>query len=406
MDTLHNNEQSASVSEVTAIIKSAIQGSTFTVTGEVCNFSAKNGHRYFSLKDSYATLACVFWKSTKLSREPKNGDKVTIQGKIDLYPPQGKYQLCSYSCEIHGKGSLQKEYEKLYKKLKSQGFFDIDVKQPLPHNITTVGIVTSSEGAVIQDIVSVFQRRNPTIKLILASASVQGKYCIDSVCSALNNLDEHVCRGNEIDVIIVARGGGSMEDLWGFNSETIVEKISQISCPVISAIGHETDFTLCDEVADIRAATPTAAAELLTPIPCNINIIHKLIDHAKALAIHWIHDSKRTIEGARETLQQRNPNHQYIIAKNNISTLQNTLQSTIQTVISKLRTIHVDLKSQLRDLDPTPDALPGRPVATDNNRKYIGSKERLIYLADKNKKIKLSFPDGDVWIQLDPQILS
>jgi exodeoxyribonuclease VII large subunit len=398
--------ESSTVTEVTAFIKSAIQGTPFTVTGEVCNFSSKNGHRYFSLKDSFATLSCVFWKSTKLNRDPKNGEKITVQGKIDLYPPQGKYQLCCYSCEIHGKGNLQKEYEKLYKKLKSEGYFDQDIKQPLPSSISTVGIVTSMEGAVIKDIISVFQRRNPTLKVILAGAAVQGKNCIESVCSALNTLDEYIARGNELDVIIIARGGGSMEDLWGFNSETIVDKISQIACPVISAIGHETDFTLCDEVADIRAATPTAAAELITPIICNQEIISKLMEHAKSLALHWILDARRTITGARETVEHRNPAHKYNIANGKIISLKNALNSSIKSYLSSLKTHLSDLKIELRDLDPTPDPLPGRPTICDPKNKYIESSSKLLSLAKTNKRIKLSFPDGDVWINLSPDIIS
>lgn len=242
------------------------------VSGEVSNVRAQSsGHIYFTLKDAGAQLACVLFRGeTSVRREClQDGRKVVAHGEVTVYEPRGQYQLRVLAVEEQGWGALQAAYERLKRKLQAEGLFDGARKRPLPRFCRRIGVVTSPTGAALRDVVHVIGRRQPFLEIVLAACRVQGEGAAAEVASAIAALNqwasgtEGVARGG-LDLILVTRGGGSLEDLWAFNEESVARAIVASSIPVVSAVGHEIDFTISDGVADMRAATPSAAAELIT----------------------------------------------------------------------------------------------------------------------------------------------
>lgn len=237
------------------------------VRGEVSNCKYhSSGHIYFTLKDASGTLSCVMFAGRAqrgLSFRMKGGDEVVVQGSVDVYEKTGAYQLYAERIVRDGAGLLNEKYELLKKKLEEMGMFAEEYKQPIPKYIHTLGVVTAPTGAAVRDIINISKRRNPYIRIILYPAQVQGEGAAQSIVSgihALDTLGEH--GGPDVDVIIIGRGGGSLEDLWAFNEEIVAQAVFDCSTPVISAVGHETDTVITDYVADLRAPTPSAAAEL------------------------------------------------------------------------------------------------------------------------------------------------
>ena len=235
-----------------------------SVRGEISNCKYhSSGHIYFTLKDSASALSCVMFSSYKrnLDFTLENGMEVELRGSVENYVRDGKYQLYVKAAKKGDVGDLAKKFEELKKRLKEEGLFDESVKRPIPKDAKRIGIVTAPTGAAVRDIISVSKRRNPYIDLVLYPAIVQGAEAAGSIVKGIDALERY-----GVDVIIVGRGGGSMEDLWGFNEEIVAQAIFNCSVPVISAVGHETDYTIADFVADLRAATPSAAAELAVPM--------------------------------------------------------------------------------------------------------------------------------------------
>ena len=250
------------VSELTERVQGVLETDFFDVCveGEVSNLRfAPSGHWYFSLKDDHAQLRAVVWKTaTRLIRfRPKDGMKVVVRGGLRIYAPRGEYQLSVEVLEPLGKGSLQQAFEELKEKLEKEGLFDPARKRPLPRLPRCVGVVTSPTGAVIQDIVRVVSRRYANLEILIYPARVQGEEAAAEIVQGIRALN----RLKGLDVIIVARGGGSLEDLWPFNEERVARALAASKVPTISAVGHETDYTIADFVADLRAPTPSAAAE-------------------------------------------------------------------------------------------------------------------------------------------------
>lgn len=239
------------------------------VEGEISNLSQPaSGHIYFSLKDYSAQVSCAMFKGRNrtLKFQPKNGDQVLVRAKVSLYQPRGNYQLIVDKMEEAGDGALRRQFEQLKTKLTSEGLFDDTNKQDLPELPEGVCIITSKTGAAIHDVLSVITRRFPSIPVKLFPVPVQGTESAPAICNAINLIDNQVTTGQlKCDVILLVRGGGSLEDLWSFNEETVARAIHQCTIPIVSGIGHEVDITIADYVADIRAATPTAAAETVTP---------------------------------------------------------------------------------------------------------------------------------------------
>ena len=258
-------EQAFTVTEINNYIKSLIDSEpqlrNVQIVGEVSNFKRyPSGHCYFTLKDSGAVLKCVMFRGKAMSMkfEPQNGDTVLAIGRITVYERDGVYQLYTDMLLPQGVGDLMVAYEKLKAKLEAEGLFTNERKQALPMNPKTVGIITSPVGAAVRDVITVSRRRNRGIKLLLYPVKVQGEGAAKEIARAISFFNKH----NLADVLIVGRGGGSIEELWAFNEEETVRAVAASAIPIVSAVGHETDFTLCDFAADVRAATPSQAAEL------------------------------------------------------------------------------------------------------------------------------------------------
>lgn len=234
------------------------------LTGQVSNFRRRPNHQYFSLKDEQAVIQATMWAGTfkKLDFELEEGMKINVVGRVQIYEPSGSYSIIIEKAEPDGIGALAIQFEQLKKKLTEAGYFDERHKQPLPQFVKKIGVVTSPSGAVIRDIITTVSRRFPGVEILLFPTKVQGEGASQEVATNIALANE---RG-DLDLLIVGRGGGSIEDLWAFNEEVVVQAIFESRLPVISSVGHETDTTLADFVADRRAATPTAAAELATPV--------------------------------------------------------------------------------------------------------------------------------------------
>ncbi|MFA6977786.1 MAG: exodeoxyribonuclease VII large subunit [Ignavibacteriaceae bacterium] len=260
------SETTLTVSEITRLIKQELEGnfSAVSVVGEISNFKAhSSGHWYFTLKDSDAQISCTMWRGVNnyVFFSPQDGMKVTIIGRITVYPPRGNYQIEVRAMQPAGVGELQLAFEKLKEKLQREGLFDQERKKEIPEFPMKIGIVTSIGAAALKDMISVATRRFPLTELLIAPCTVQGSNAAESIAAAIKLLNYR----NDVEVIIVARGGGSLEDLWAFNEEVVAYAIYKSKIPVVTGIGHEIDFTIADFVADYRAATPTAAMEILTP---------------------------------------------------------------------------------------------------------------------------------------------
>jgi exodeoxyribonuclease VII large subunit len=281
--------QVLSVSELTAQVKQLLEKSVgqVWVTGEVTNLRAQSsGHIYFTLKDAAAQLSCVLFSREKISHREllADGQKVLLQGDVTVYEARGQYQLIVRAVELQGIGALQVAFEKLKQKLAAEGLFAPERKRLLPKYPQRIGLVTSPTGAAIRDVLHVVQRRNPGLEIILAPCRVQGEGAAAEIAAAIRLLNEFNSRssGREsapsesqnrltsaatksgLDLILLTRGGGSLEDLWAFNEEAVARAIFESAIPIVSAVGHEIDFTISDFVADVRAATPSAAAEIIT----------------------------------------------------------------------------------------------------------------------------------------------
>lgn len=262
-------------SEISYLLKEGI--GYISVEGEISNFKGhSSGHRYFTLKDDHAQIACVLWKTRPLSFLPKDGMKVIAEGSIGVYPPRGSYQLDCLTLRQKGKGDLFARFEELKAKLDAKGYFASVRKRKLPEFPLSVGIATSPTGAAIQDMLNTMARRLDLMEVHFRPTLVQGQGAAEDIVRAIDDLNHE-----KVDVIIIGRGGGSIEDLWCFNEEIVADAIVASKKPVISAVGHETDFTIADFCADYRAATPTAAAEIVTPFTSEMLFNH--LDRAESL---------------------------------------------------------------------------------------------------------------------------
>ncbi len=255
-----------SVTELTRLIRFTLEEkfSSVWVEGEISNFIHHgSGHMYFSLKDSEASLQAVMFRrdNQRLRFKPEDGLKVLARGRVSVYPQRGQYQLLVDYLEPKGLGDLQLAFEQLKRKLEKEGFFDLARKKPIPFLPRRIGVITSLTGAVIRDMLHVLDRRFPSFHFIIYPVQVQGDRAKHEIAKALDDMNEY----RQVDVLVLARGGGSLEDLWPFNEEMVARAIFRSRIPVISAVGHEVDYTIADFVADLRAPTPSAAAEILFP---------------------------------------------------------------------------------------------------------------------------------------------
>ncbi len=291
------------VSEITREIKNLLEQSfpTLWVEGEISNYTLhSSGHRYFSLKDENAQIRCVLfrWEGRKLGFEPQDGMKVYALGNLTVYEKSGQYQLSVIRLHPVGIGELELAFQQLKERLYNEGLFDEAHKKPIPEYPQVIGVVTSPTGAAIRDIINIIHRRDPGVKIILYPARVQGEGAGEEIAQAIRDFNEY----KKVDLLIVGRGGGSLEDLWAFNEEIVARAIYNSKIPIISAVGHEVDFTIADFVADLRAPTPSAAAELAVKNRLETakevkNLFKTLISTQRLI----IEDYKSRINSARES---------------------------------------------------------------------------------------------------------
>ena len=269
------------------------------VVGEISNFReyGASGHWYFSIKDSDSVLSCTMFRlqNNALKFKPKEGDQVILQGKLSIYKKSGRYQMIASKMELAGFGELMRKYELLKNKLNEEGLYQKKFADQIPEISNRVAVVTSAHGAAVKDVVATIQRRAPHVEVIIVPSKVQGDGSAESILRSLKQIKDYHAE-TSVDSVILCRGGGSIEDLWSFNDETLCRYISDYSIPIISGVGHETDFTLCDFVANARAATPTAAAELLT------EGASKLSDYFSYLQDSLLRETKQVIGKNREKL--------------------------------------------------------------------------------------------------------
>jgi exodeoxyribonuclease VII large subunit len=275
------------VGELSEYIKNTLEKNShlrnFEVIGEISNhFQSSSGHNYFSLKDEKAVIRCVMFRDASGIEFIEDGQQISAQGYISFYKSRGDLQIYVNKVQPEGIGSLQKNFELLKTKLESEGLFDISRKRNIPQYPQIIGIVTSKKGSVLQDIINIIKRRYPLIKIKIADTKVQGKDAAISIVKSIKILESE----KNIQLIILARGGGSLEDLWPFNEEIVAKSIFASKVPIVSAVGHETDVTISDLVSDIRAATPSAAAEIVTPD----------IKELKNIISQKLHDSRNNLE--------------------------------------------------------------------------------------------------------------
>ena len=266
-----NNQEIVSVSDINNLAKGLLERdlSNVWIQGEISSFTAHgSGHWYFTIKDKRSSLSCVMFKfeNQNVLFEPKIGDELILNGNISIYAPSGRYQFNVKHIEVFGEGALLKAFEDLKGKLESEGLFKQEIKKEIPSLALSIGVITSGTGAVFKDIINVLRRRSPFVKLTLIESQVQGRTADKEITKAIKLANE----ADSFDLIILARGGGSIEDLWCFNMESVAREISNSKLPIISAVGHETDFTISDFVADLRAPTPSAAAEIISQDHSNL----------------------------------------------------------------------------------------------------------------------------------------
>ena len=352
-------DEPLSVSEVTAQIKELIEGhdgfADIRISGELSNVSRPaSGHMYFTLKDGGAQMKCAMWKMQALRMTrgytPKNGDAVVARGRIGVYERDGAYQLYVDALTPSGVGDLFAEFERLKQKLDAEGLFDPDRKRPLPALPKRIGVVTSPSTAAFQDILNVLSRRYPLVEVILSPTLVQGADAPAQIISALNRLNNSDI---DIDVILVARGGGSLEDLWSFNDEGVARAIAASRLPVITGVGHEIDFTLADFAADVRAPTPSAAAELLTP---DINDFRLAVDAAAMrlsdLIQGRIESARVDVNDALRSLRLLSPINQVLQSHNKLDGLQRRLHSALPSRLNLRRAELNGLSQRLASISP------------------------------------------------------
>jgi exodeoxyribonuclease VII large subunit len=332
-------------SYLNSILTDDIVLSGMFAAGEISNLKFhSSGHIYFSMKDRDAAVSCVMFRQSAqgLRFMPKDGMSITVYARAALYEKTGQYQLYVEMMDVMGVGSLHTEFEQLKEKLRLEGLFDTSHKKPLPDYPERIALITSPTGAVVQDMTNIAKRRNASVDLIICPVKVQGEGASDEICKAINSLNER----DDIDIIIVARGGGSIEDLWAFNEEKTVRAVYSSVIPVISAIGHETDVTLTDFSADLRAPTPSAAIEICVPLLSDIlgrlNYLTEIMSNVINNRINQYRlDTANLIKHMRERILQRIGAY-----RNRIEIIETlTKQNTIEHILGKgFAVISVDEK--------------------------------------------------------------
>lgn len=389
------------VTDLNKYIKNKIDGdemlNNVLVKGEISNFKNHyTGHMYFTLKDESSLIKCVMFKSytTHLSFMPKDGMKVMVLGSVAVFERDGVYQIYAKAMKEDGLGSLYTAYEELKKKLEHEGLFEEAHKKKIPFIPKTIGVLTSNTGAVIRDIINVSTRRNPGVHIRLYPVPVQGPGAAEKIAEGIKFMNENKLA----DVLIIGRGGGSLEDLWPFNEEIVARAIYDSELPIISAVGHETDFTIADFVADLRAPTPSAAAELAVANIDDVRETLKLYNNRYKVAL------KKKIELMRLSYEKcmarpayKNPtqkiNEQYMVIDMNVKALQNSMMLKLK----EAKTSFVKETAKLDSLSPLKTLTRGYSIVTEQDGKIIKSVNDL----NSGEKVNLRLSDGQKTATID-----
>lgn len=340
------------VSELNRLAREVLEMSfpLFWVSGEVSNFTrAASGHWYFSLKDQTAQVKCVMFKgrNSYVDFMPREGDKIEARCSVTLYEARGDFQLTVEFVQKAGLGALFEAFEKLKNKLALEGLFDEASKHAIPKYPSTIGIITSPDAAALRDVLTTLKRRNPGIGVIIYPTLVQGKGAAETIAKAINTASQRA----EVDTLIICRGGGSMEDLWQFNEEIVARAIANCTIPTISGVGHETDFTICDFVAGMRAATPTAAAELACMDKASLqNQLISLLNHLNKQMTFTLNQHSQTLDFLARRLVS--PLQQLGNKANQLKQLQNRFTLAIQQQLQTHQQTLLRLKNSLEQLNP------------------------------------------------------
>lgn len=384
------------VHEVNAYLDELVSSDPFfsqiVVQGEISNWTkASSGHCYFTLKDSFSEIRCVMWRSAAqlLTTLPRNGDAVVVTGNVSVYVERGQYQLYAEMIQPVGVGVLFQRFEALKKSLSAEGLFDEAKKKPIPEFPKRIGIVTSPTTAALQDILNVLRRRQPLIEVLLSPTAVQGGDAPDGIVRALARLEQA-----KVDVIIVARGGGSIEDLWAFNEEIVARAMAQCLTPIISGVGHEIDFTIADFVADRRAPTPSAAAEVAVPD------IRELRDHVEECqeALDMALDAVLLNVREQQAQQERRlarlaPTQRIHAAQQRVDEWESRLQRQVTALLQLHESRLQGVDGRLANLNPAATLARGYAIVTDAaNGQILSSATDL----KTGQEVEIRFGDGAV----------
>lgn len=392
-------KQVYSVGQVNRYVKNMFTQDYFLqkvyVKGEVSNCKYHtSGHVYFSLKDETGTLSCVMFAGQRrgLAFRMKDGDKVVVGGNVDVYERDGRYQLYAREITLEGAGALYERFLALKQELEDMGMFAQEYKQPIPRFIKRLGVVTASTGAAVQDIRNISLRRNPYLQIILYPALVQGEGAAASIVRGIEMLDKQ-----NVDVIIVGRGGGSIEDLWSFNEEAVARAIFECQTPVISAVGHETDFTIADFVADLRAPTPSAAAELA--VDDYRSIVETVSSYGDRMnrAMWGKLDLTRTrLEGLQEKYTYLSPQYKLKEQRQYLADLEDELRDAMEKKVHDQRHRLSLYLERFNGLSPLRKLNQGYAYVADKNKKTLVSVEQV----SAGDRIYVSVTDGTIETQV------
>ena len=381
------------VGQLNRYIKNIFNGDyvlrNLTVKGEVSNCKYhSSGHIFFTLKDVTGSVKCIMFAGNRggLPFKMTDGMLVNVTGYVDVYLADGAYQLYAKSVTKEGAGELYERFERLKEDLEERGMFAEEYKQKIPADAKCIGIVTASTGAAIRDIINVSKRRNPYIQLILYPAIVQGPEAAPSIVKGIKALEKY-----GVDLMIVGRGGGSIEDLWAFNEEMVAQAIFDCSVPIISAVGHEIDFTIADFVADLRAATPSAAAELaVSEIDRIDEAIYSRKEELDGLMMNLLSEKKGRIEHQLRQLKLLDPEYKLRQSKERLARIEIALNDAIEGIIKSLRQRLSLLSSRLDGSSPLKRLKSGYAFVTDEKGKRVKSVKQL----KSGMKIDMALTDG------------
>ena len=380
-----------SITEINKLVKELLRDNfpTIWVKGEISNFiEASSGHWYFSLKDNNAQVRCTMFrgKNNNVKWNPKNGDLIEAQCNIGLYEQRGDYQLNISSLQQAGLGKLFEEFNQLKQKLDKEGLFDEKQKKALPSYPNSIGVITSSDASVLRDVITTLKRRNKLLKIIIYPTPVQGKEAPEGIIDAIKIANQR----NEVDILILCRGGGSIEDLWSFNNELVAREIFSSKLPIISAIGHQTDITISDFVADLRAATPTAAAEI-------ISLSHEELlgnlEYFKSNLISIIQNKIEQLNQKIDFLEKALISPTQKIAKqyDSILAFKSRMQVTMNSQLEKYKEQIRSYKQNLDHLNPNEILSRGYSIILNQKKKIINNTSAM----NVNDKIKIKFYEGN-----------